>query len=199
MVLEEVGAVPDAVLPVAALAGHLRLGTAFEAEGLQAGLLASHLRAAMAAIEARTGKALIRRGFRLRLERWREAGAQPLPVAPVAVLGEVAVIGADGARVVAEAGRFALVPDAHRPRLVAVAGALPAIPTGGHVEIGLTAGFAALWEDVPDDLAQAVLLLAAEFYENRHDPGDGRGGMPASVLALIGRWRTVRLLGGGGA
>ena len=42
-----------------------------------------------------------------------------------------------------------------------------------------------------------VLLLAAEYHENRHDPGAGQGGWPAGVLALIERWRTVRVLGGG--
>jgi hypothetical protein len=43
------------------------------------------------------------------------------------------------------------------------------------------------------------LLLAAEFYEHRHDGGAGTGALPKTVQALIEGWRTVRLLGGGAA
>lgn len=197
MVLEETGAVPGAVLPVAALADHLRLGTAFQGDPLQAGLVESHLRAALAVIEGRIGKALIARGFRLVLTCWRGDGVQALPIAPVADLGEVALIGSDGGRVVLEAARLRLERDTHRPRLVAVSGALPVIPTGGRVEIALTAGFGAAWVDVPPDLRQAVILLAAQFYEARHDAGDAVAGLPVAVQALIERWRTVRILGGG--
>lgn len=197
MVLEETGAVPGAVLPVAALADHLRLGTAFQGEAAQAGLLESHLRAALAVVEGRIGKALIARGFRLVLAGWRGDGAQPLPVAPVSAVTEVALVDATGARVVLEAGRFRLERDMHRPKLVAVSGALPVVPAGGRVEISLTAGFGAAWADVPADLRQAVMLLAAQFYEARHDAGDGVAGLPVAVQALIERWRTVRILGGG--
>ncbi|PLL13148.1 hypothetical protein C0V75_06960 [Tabrizicola sp. TH137] len=197
MVLEETGAVPGSALPVAALADHLRLGTAFQGDPLQAGLVESHLRAALAVIEGRTAKALIARGFRLVLGAWRGEGAQALPIAPVVALGEIALVDGTGARLVLEAARFRLERDAHRPRLVAASGALPVIPTGGRVEISLTAGFGAEWGNLPPDLRQAVMLLAAQFYEMRHDPGDGVAGLPVAVQALIERWRTVRILGGG--
>lgn len=199
MRLEEVGAVPGAALPVAALADHLRLGTAFEGAPLQAALLESHLRAALAAVEGRTAKALIRRRFRLMLAAWRGDGAQALPLAPVSAPVEVALIGADGARVVLEQDRFRLEADTHRPKLVALGGALPVIGTGGAVEILFDAGFGAAWADVPPDLAQAVMLLAAEYYEARHDAGDGPAGLPRAVQALLERWRIVRVLGAGGA
>ena len=199
MVLEETGAVPGGALPVAALADHLRLGTAFQGDALQAGLLESQLRAALAVIEGRTAKALLARGFRLGLTCWRGTGAQALPVAPVAAVEEVALVDAAGVRVVLEPARFRLERDVHRPRLVAVSGVLPAIPAGGRVEVAFTAGFGAAWADVPADLRQAVLLLAAQFYETRHDAGDGVAGLPHAVQALIERWRTVRILGGGAA
>lgn len=197
MVLEETGAVPGAVLPVAALADHLRLGTAFQGDTAQAGLLEGYLRAAVAAVEGRIGKALLARGFRLVLADWRGEGAQPLPVAPVSAVTEVALVDGAGARVVLEAARFRLERDMHRPKLVAVSGALPAIPAGGRVEVAFAAGFGAVWADVPGDLRQAVMLLAAQYFEARHDAGDGVAGLPVAVQALIERWRTVRILGGG--
>lgn len=197
MVLEETGAVPGSALPVAALADHLRLGTAFQGDALQAGLLESQLRAAIAVIEGRTAKVLLSRGFRLVLGQWRGVWAQTLPVAPVVMLSEVALVDGAGVRSVLEAGRLRLERDAHRPRLVAVTGSLPVIPLGGRVEISFTAGFGVAWADVPADLRQAVMLLAAQFYETRHDVGDGVAGLPVAVQALIERWRTVRILGGG--
>ena len=61
------------------------------------------------------------------------------------------------------------------------------------------AGFGAAWGNVPPDLAQAVLLLAAEFYDRRNELGEGVAGLPYAVQALIEKWRIVRVLGGGAA
>jgi uncharacterized phiE125 gp8 family phage protein len=63
MMLIEETTVPDAALPVAEFKAHLRLGTGFGDDALQDPVLRSFLRAAMAAIEARTGKVLITRPF----------------------------------------------------------------------------------------------------------------------------------------
>ena len=75
--------------------------------------------------------------------------------------------------------------------------ALPAIPSDGLVKVVFDAGFGAAWTDVPVDLRQAVLLLASEYYEHRHDDGAQAAGLPFGVVTLIERWRTVRILGGG--
>lgn len=199
MRLDELGAVPDAALPVAAFRDHLRLGTGFGTEGLQDGLLAAHLRAAMSVIEGRIGKMLLARRFRLVLEAWRGGEAQALPVAPVAALVEVALVDGEGARTVLPAVGFRLVADAHRPKLAARGGALPAVPVAGSAEVIFDAGFGADWAAVPPDLSQAVMLLAAEFYEARIDDGARGAGLPLVVQSLIERWRIVRVLGGGQA
>jgi uncharacterized phiE125 gp8 family phage protein len=98
-----------------------------------------------------------------------------------------------------EAGRYRLVQDTHRPKLVAAGSALPTVPPDSCVEVVFDAGFGAGWSAVPADLAQAVLLLAAEYYEHRHETGVRDGGLPFGVVTLIERWRTVRVLGGGAA
>lgn len=197
--LVEQGAVPVAVLPLAELREHLRLGTGLAAPEMQDGLLESYLRAALAAIEGRIGKALLTRRFLWEVTGWRGPGAQALPVAPVSAVLEVALVDAAGGRRVLPAGTWRLRRDAHRPVLEATAGHFPPIPAGGHAEVRLEAGFGPHWAAVPGDLAQAVLLLAAEFYEMRHDGGAGGEALPRSVQALIARWRTVRVLGGGQA
>ena len=60
-------------LPLAALRAHLRLGTGFADDDLQDRFWQSLLRAALAAIEARTGKILIRRAISWTIAAWRDA------------------------------------------------------------------------------------------------------------------------------
>ncbi len=200
MMLTEQTAVPVEALPVQAMKDHLRLGTGFADDGLQDGLVAAHLRAAIAVIEGRIGKALLARRFLLRLNRWREnRGAQALPMAPVSALVSVTIRNAAGTPTVVAQDSYSLEPDLARPRLRGAGQHLPGIPEDGTVEIVFDAGFGADWMAVPVDLAQAVMLLAAEFYEVRHSGGQGGPALPMTVQALIERWRTVRVLGGGSA
>ena len=198
MMLIEQTSVPLAALPVQIFKDHLRLGTGFADDGVQDGLVESHLRAAIAAIEARIGKALLARQFKLVLADWRNAAAQALPVAPVSAIASVTLVDAAGGQQVVAPARYRVQPDRHRPKLAGVGMLLPAVPVDGQVEIVFTAGFGADWAAVPADLAQAVLLLAAQFYETRHE-GASQGGVPLAVQALIEKWRNVRVLGGGEA
>ena len=199
MILIEQTTIPTLALPIAAFKTHLRLGTGFADDTLQDGLLESTLRAAIAMIEGRIGKVLIARRFKWTIEDWRTGSEQALPVAPVtAVVSVTLVDSADMATVVA-ATRYKLVQDTHRPKIVASGLALPLVPMAGRAEVVFDAGFGAAWAAVPADLAQAVLLLAAEYYEHRGDSGVRDGGLPFGVVTLIERWRTVRVLGGGTA
>lgn len=196
MMLSELTTVPGASLPVQGLKDHLRLGTGFTEDGLQDGLIEAYLRAAIAAVEGRIGKVLIGRRFKLELEDWRTKGEQPLPVAPVSAVVSVTVVDAADVALPVEPARYRLVRDMHRPKLVSVGVLLPTVPMDGRIEVVFDAGFGATWAEVPVDLAQAVMLLAAEYYETRQ-PGDGgSSGLPFAVQALIERWRTVRILGG---
>jgi hypothetical protein len=58
--------VPGAALPLAALAEHMRLSRGFADDGDLDAEIETALRAALAAIEARTGKAVYRRRFSCR-------------------------------------------------------------------------------------------------------------------------------------
>jgi uncharacterized phiE125 gp8 family phage protein len=198
MMLIEQTAVAAAALPVAALTAHLRLGSGFGDDGLQDGLLETHLRAAIGVIEARIGKALLARRFLLRLDDWWDSAFQALPVAPVSAIVSVTLVDGAGQMTAVAADRWRLVPDMHRPKLAARQVCLPQVPYDGRAEVVFDAGFGASWPMVPPDLAQATLMLAAQYYEHRHEPGPGGAGLPQAVQALIERWRTVRLLGGGG-
>lgn len=190
MVLNELMAPSASELPVRAFAEHLLLGTGFTDDGSQDSVLEFCLRAAMAAIEARIGKALIARPFRWKLTRWRAVGTQGLPVAPVTQVVSVTIIDGTGVEKTVDPGRYWLEADATRPRLRGTGDVLPAIPEEGHAELVLEAGFGA-WEAIPADIRQAVLMLAASYYEDR----SGSGGMPFAVLSLLEKYRAIRLLG----
>ncbi|MFU8779137.1 MAG: head-tail connector protein, partial [Roseovarius sp.] len=197
MMLIEETAVPPAALPLAEFKAHLRLGTGFADDDIQDPVLESFLRAALAAIEGRTGKALLERDFFWALPHWRDAEGQALPVAPVrAVLSLGLRNRADEVEVI-DPAHYRLEQDAHRPVLRPVGTFLPVIGRGGLAEIRFRAGYGAGWGDLPADLAQAVLMLAAHYYEYRHETGLSSGCMPFGVASLIERYRTVRLLGGG--
>ena len=197
MMLIEQTTVPGEALPVAEFKDHLRLGTGFADDGVQDSVLESYLRASMAAIEARTGKVLIRRTYSWTLTGWRELQRQALPVAPVMAIDEVKVIDRHGAETVIAPTKYRLEPDTQRPRIVAVGGSLPTIPPHGSVEVKFDAGFGGNWGELPADLGQAVFLLAAHYYENRTAMVAGEKPMPFGVSLLIDRYRTVRLFGEG--
>lgn len=192
MMMVELTSVPSAALPVDALADHLRLSSGFADDGSQDSQLEACLRSAMAAIEARIGKALIARGFALTLDGWQSPDTQVLPIAPVSSIDAVKLISRDGDESVVDPARYQLRPDTHRPRLAATASALPTQGPGGSVLVELTAGFASAWSGVPHDLHQAWLTLASEFY-NRE--GSGAAPIPAAVQALLEPHRQIRLSG----
>ncbi|MEX0348009.1 MAG: head-tail connector protein [Paracoccaceae bacterium] len=198
MMLTEETSIPDAALPVDQFKAHLRLGTGFAEGDLQDGVLRGFLRAAIAAIETRTGKVLISRSFSLVLNRWRDPAGEVLPVAPVTELRSVVLENAQGDESVLNAESYWLEKDSQRPRLKAVGGALPLIAQGGSARVVLNAGMAADWGGLPADLGQAVLMLAAHYYEYRHETALGDGCMPFGVTSLIQRYCRVRLgLGAG--
>lgn len=175
--LRELAPVPTGELPLAALRDHLRLGTGFADDALQDGILEAVLRAALTVIEGRTGRVLIARGFELRTP---SGGRIALPHSG-AVLVSVEVGDAHGARTDATAGASLAG---------GVVEGVPAVPRGGAAVIGFRAGFGA-WEAVPADLRQAVLMLAASYYEDRAAASEAA--FPAVVGALVAPWRVLRL------
>lgn len=191
MILTE--SAPAAVTPVtlSEFSAHLRLAHGFPDDGAEDAQLELYLRNAAAAVEARTGCALIRRGFVLRLGGWSREGHVILPVGPVETVASIRFVrGAETTDL--SAGSWFLQPGTTRQRLTGAAGGpLPVIPDGYLAEIGFDAGFGPAAGDVPGDLRQAVLLLAADYYERRHD-GDGPA-MPMAVRGLLGPWRPVRV------
>lgn len=199
MLIEETAPAAE-VLPIAALRGHLQLGSGFEiaADAAETAALTGFLRAAIATIEARTGKVLLTRRFRMQLDDWRDRLGQPLPLAPVIAVERIELDDGIGTQTILAAESWRLLPDAQRPMILPTGVILPHVPRRGTVTVTFTAGFGDSWDNVPADLAHAVLLLAARYYEDRSFVGS-KGAVPFGVSSLIERWRQVRTLAGRGS
>ncbi|MCQ0971886.1 hypothetical protein MLD63_15800 [Paracoccus sp. TK19116] len=199
MLIEEAALAADA-LPIAELAEYLRLGSGFDLvdDAAENAALAGFLRAAIATIEARTGKVLLTRRFRMQLDDWRDRLGQTLPLAPVLSVDRIEIDDGNGTVTELPVENWRLVPDLQRPTILPAGVILPHVPRRGMVTITFTAGFGQAWSNVPGDLAQAVLMLASRYYEDRGFDGS-RSGVPHGVSALIDRWRQIRTLAGRGS
>jgi len=195
MMLIELTQVPDAALPVAEFRNHLQIGSGFADDGSQDAVLAPLLRAAIAAVEGECGKALYARTFQFVVTAWRGIARQSLPVAPASAIQSVTVTDMGGGEEVIATSAYRLVRDTHLPELKSAGWALPTIPVGGTAEIVFDAGFGAAWPDVPPALAQAVMMVAAHYYENRSATVDRAKALPLGVESLIRPYRPIRLFG----
>ena len=200
MMLVEETSLPEAALPVEALKRHMRLGTGFAEDDLQDVLLASFLRAALSAIEGRTGKALLQRSFSLTLNAWASSDRQPLPIAPVVSITQVSItrfeIGDQEPQEIVQIldpQRYRLEMDRQTPCLRGRGAQLPALFADSSARVEFVAGMAQTFEELPADIAQAVLMLAAHYDEYRAELALGRGCMPFGVTSLIARYCPIRM------
>lgn len=192
MAFFEVSAPSASPVPRAAFARRLGL-----AEGFGAGAspdedpaLDGWLLAAAAHLERRLGRLLTPRACLWRLEAWTpdSSGALCLPTAPVVGAPTVALIDALGAETPWTDWR--LDPAAPTPRLRPLPGAAwPEIPRGGFARIAFTAGF----DPLPPDLSEAVLLLAAHWFENREASASGLSETPFGLASLLAPHLPLRL------
>ncbi len=183
--------VPPALEPV----GLADAKTFLRIEGAQDDdLVMALLSAARLMVEAASGRMLIDQTWRIVLDGWPASGRVRLPVSPLRGIIAARVFGVDGQSQLLAGG--ALVPEtgAEPPVLVQ---AQPLSPPGRNsqgVEIDVLIGHGPLAADVPAPLRQAVLRLAAFWFENRGDAlaGDATA-LPAEIMALINPYRRKRL------
>lgn len=157
-------------------------------------LLSMLITAARLMVEAASGRCLIDQHWRIVLNRWPQAGQIRLPLSPVSAMVAARVYDTLGLAQAVGAGALALDRLADPP-LIRVAG--PAPETGrdhGAIEIDVVAGFGPTAADVPAPLRQAVLRLAARWFEERGDVASRDAqALPAPIAALVAPYRRARL------
>ena len=193
MILTEASPAAVNPVPLDEFAAHLRMAQGFADDSAEDALLELYLRNATTVVEARVCKALIRRQFKLQVTAWNRDGQLVLPVGPVAAITSISFI-KGAATIAVAAGAWSLALGGSRQRLTGSGGgALPAIPQGHLAELIFDAGFGPSWNDVPGDLTQAVMLLAAHYFENRTGDAEPGQGIPVAVQALLETQQPVRL------
>lgn len=175
-------------VPVETLAEHLHLSTGAP-ELDESATLERLIAAATLAIERRISGALIMQTWRWRIGTW---DCDPvLPLTPVAGIGSVGIVDTDGA--VTPWTGWVLGHSAPQRLLTRRGETRPPIPRDGAAEIVFTAGYGVGWSDVPGDLRQAIVLLAAHYYEHREAAGEAMTSLPYGVGGLIAPYRPIRL------
>lgn len=183
---------PPSVEPVslAEMKAHLRLSSTDEDD-----LIGKLIIAARLTIEAAAGCELISQRWRIALNRWPSDGIIRLPLKPL--------ISCDAVRVYSDATTSATLPSsqiyidklASPPRIVLLT--IPADPgrASGGIEIDVTVGFGTSATSAPENLRQAVMRLAARWFERRGDDPLEQSdvALPADIAALIAPYRDIRI------
>jgi hypothetical protein len=167
--------------------------------------------AARQAVEAATRRCLVTQGWRIVLDAWPFVGAADgslgalrltappallearLPLAPLATVSAVRVYDAGGQPQALAAALWRLADAPDKARLVFTAAPPnPGVVAGG-IEIDVVAGYGAA-SDVPAALRQAILMLVADWFENRGDAdAGGPQNLPKRVTTLVAPYRRGRL------
>lgn len=171
-------------VPVEALKVHLRITEADEDAALADLLLRAT--AMLDGPNGALGRCLMAQTWRVAIPR-PAAGRIALPIAPATALRALRRVAPDGSEEALSPADFPLIADADRTILLAPPQGWPAAaarPDAFAFELEAGAADAA---DVPHDLRQAVLLLAAHWHAQREAaaPGPAPAEIPLGVQHLI--------------
>lgn len=193
MLLKEVSPPTLNPVPIRELAAQLRLAQGFSDDGSEDVLLELYLRNATSVIERRTNGVLITRPFTYRIARLNRDGHLHLPIGPVEAIDTFRII-QSGTTVDLTAEQYVLEPGTRRQRVTGPGcGPLPGLHNGAVAELTFSAGYGPSWNELPDDLRHAVLMLATHFYENRDGETEADDGLPFGLTAILDRHSAVRL------
>jgi uncharacterized phiE125 gp8 family phage protein len=159
-------------------------------------LIAALIKGARGHVEAQTRRALVTQSWRLVRDAWPASGRLDMLPVPLRALLAARVHGADGSAGAVDLSAFA-VDAASAPAVLSFApGAMPAPGRAvAGIELDIEAGYGAAPTDVPEPLRQAIRLLVAHWYENRHIvAASGEMALtPASVSLLLAPFRVRAL------
>jgi len=170
---------------------YLRVDTAIEDPVVASLILAARLH-----IEGALDIAMVTQSWSLFLDCWPEEGRVSIPLGPLKSVDSMKVYDADDAAQTVSPETYVVDLSSLRPCLVRQAGTVWPRPgrAANGIEIALTAGYGEAPDKVPQPIRQAVLMLAAHWYEQREPvvfekPDE----LPHGVADLLKPYRQVRL------
>lgn len=135
-----------------------------EEETAYGDLVAAYLDAALARVEAMSGRLLFKRTLRYTADTF--GAALELPVSPVISIDSASYVDRDGVTQTLAGSAYALVNRMDQPALYPVPGtawpATQAFP--GAVIVEFDAGYGEDMEDIPAPLRQAVMMTVADWF-----------------------------------
>lgn len=157
-------------------------------------LLGTLITAARLMVEAASGRLLVDQAWRIVIDRWPDSGEIRLPLSPLSAITAARVYDALGAPQPVAPTALQLDKLADPPVLRVVAEVPEIGRAHGAIEIDVIAGFGATAIAVPVLLRQAVLRLAARWFERRGDvAGRDALALPPEIFALVAPFRRARL------
>lgn len=161
---------------------HLKIDTTDEDA-----LIQNLITAARARAEWHSGRAFVTQDWVLRLDRWPKTGIVEIPLPPLQAVTEVAVITADGARVVAGATTYR-ADTASVPARVMLGPPPRNLRHQDCLEIAFTAGYGDATA-VPAGICEGILQIVADLYSHRGDDTI----VSQAGQALLAPYRVFRL------
>ena len=144
-------------------------------------------------VEQHIRRSLISQGWELTLDCWAYPWVE-LPRSPILSVSEVRYLDASGAPVVLAPAAYQLDGRSTPGRLAPAFGARwPAtINQIAAITISYQAGYGASWNDVPEPIRHAIMMMAAHLYENREAVAVGTIAteLPMAVNTLLEPFRV---------
>lgn len=182
---------PPAIEPIslAEAKAHLRVDSSAEDA-----LIAATVSVARLYVEQATRRALIAQAWRIYRDAWPASRLIGIPLAPIVSVDAVSILDEAGGAVELDEATYE-ADTTSVPGRIRLTGRLPTPGRElGGIAIDVTAGYGTEATAVPAPLRQAILLLAAHWYENRDAVSRDRVTVaPLGVDALIAPYRMLAL------
>lgn len=166
-------------------------------DGTQDDVLVSTLiTAARIHIETTIGKVLITENWSFFLDKWPKSKTIYFPLDPIQEIEEIRFHNSEDSYTVIDVEDYSIDLVSSNPRLL-FNGAKPTAPSKklNQLEIRFVAGYGDTPADVPSDLKQALLMLAAHWFEQR-DPiafGGSFAEIPRTIEALLSNYKKYKV------
>ena len=166
---------------------HLKVDTADDDA-----LIATLITAARARAEWHMGRALVTQSWILWLDCWPGDGVAEIALPPLQAVSAVTVYARDNTPSVVDASRYFIDTASAPGRVVFDCFTAPTfdLRRRGAVAIAFDAGYGGAADDVPAQIREAILQIAAELYVNR---GDGPEEPAPIAQAMLAPYRIFKL------
>lgn len=160
-------------------------------------MVSSLITAARIYIETTIGKSLLTQNWSYFLDKWPNSGTIYLPLSPVQSIDQIKIHGITGTEETLNETEYQTDIYSANPR-IKLTGTHNLAVNGqsiNKIEVMFTAGFGLTAEEVPADLKQALLMLAAHWFENREPIGFGAkiSELPTTIQSILANHKKYRI------